>query len=242
LVTNASKHIGAWLIGFPTPGARTAARHDRQERAGHDSGRRAIRRPGRRIAAAFHEGVRYAIADLIGTAEQAALAASERADCARALALDPTLPMGTVAAARKQMYDAFFARDRLQVALEKLRERLLVVQADEEDARRLHIYEDAEAERDRLAAELRDFYPDVAERLAELLARIVANDEAIERINAHGLPRERGRLLYAELTARNLTGWILNSLPLARRLTDELQLPAFELRPGSNGYLWPRWR
>jgi hypothetical protein len=34
----------------------------------------------------------------------------------------------------------------------------------------------------------------------------------------------------------------LKAQPLARRLTDELRLPAFELRPGSDGYLWPRWR
>jgi hypothetical protein len=84
------------------------------------------------------------------------------------------------------MDDAFFARDRLQVALEKLRERLLVVKGDEEDARRLRIYEDAKAERDRLADELRE-YPATAARLAELLARIVANDTMIGQINAHAL-------------------------------------------------------
>jgi hypothetical protein len=54
------------------------------------------------------------------------------------------------------------------------------------------------------------------------------------------LPRDHGRLLCAGLIARGLTGWVLNSQPLARRLTDELRLPAFELQPGSNGYLWPR--
>jgi hypothetical protein len=36
---------------------------------------------------------------------------------------------------------------------------------------------------------------------------------------------------------------VLNAQPLARRLTDELRLPAFELRPGPDGgYLWPRSR
>jgi hypothetical protein len=48
--------------------------------------------------------------------------------------------------------------------------------------------------------------------------------------------------LSAELVARDLPGWALNAQPLAKRLTDELRLPAFELRPGSDGYLWPRWR
>ena len=73
---------------------------------------------------------------------------------------------------------------------------------------RLRVYDEVKAERDHLADELRDFYPDVAERLAELLARIVANDQAIEQINAHGLPRDHGRLLCAELAARGLDGWV----------------------------------
>jgi hypothetical protein len=73
-------------------------------------------------------------------------------------------------------------------------------------------------------------------------ARIQSNDAEIDRINAHALPRERGRLLSSELVARDLPGWVLDAKPLARRLTDELRLPAFELRPGSDGYLWPRWR
>jgi hypothetical protein len=196
-----------------------------------------------RIRSAFSASVSsQTIAELIAAAEQAAQTAGRAAEAARVRALDPALASNGVTAARREMEDTAFERDRMQAAVTKLRERLVVVKADEEDARRLRVYEDAKLERDRLAQELRDFYPDVAERLAELLARIVANDEAIERINAHGLPRERGRLLCAELTARNLTGWVWNSQPLARRLTDELRLPAFELRPGSDGYLWPRWR
>src|SRR5262249_49347332 len=107
------------------------------------------------------------------------------------------------------------------------------------NARRERAYQTVEAERDQLAEELKS-YPEIAARLADLLVRIVANDAEIERINAHALPRERGRLLSAELVARDLAGWVLNAQPLAKRLTDELGLPAFELRPGSDGYLWPR--
>jgi hypothetical protein len=196
-----------------------------------------------RIRAALDDGASsQAIVELIGAVDAAAQAAGRAAAVARARALNPALASNGVTEARRQMEDAAFERDRMVTAVTKLRERLIAVKAGEEDAPRLRAYEAVEAERDRLAVELRDFYPDVAERLAELLARIVANDEAIERINAHGLPRERGRLLCAELTARNLTGWVWNSQPLARRLTDELRLPAFELRPGSDGYLWPRWR
>lgn len=197
-----------------------------------------------RIAAAFNNGVNSTdVETLIKAAEAASVSANERAERARARALDPALSSNVVIEARRQMEDAAFQRDRLQVAVTKLRERLVAVKADEEDARHLRVYEEVAGERDRLADELREFYPAAAARLADLLARIVANDEAIERINAHGLPRERGRLLCAELAARGLDGWVRNSQPLARRLTDELRLPAFELRPGPDGgYLWPRWR
>jgi hypothetical protein len=196
-----------------------------------------------RIAAAFNNGVNSAdVETLIKAAEAASVSANERAERARTRALDPALASNVVIEARRQMEDAAFRRDRMATAVEQLRARRLVVKADEEDARRLRIYEDAKAERDRLAEELREFYPGVAERLAELLARIAANDAAVERINAHGLPRNHGRLLCAELAARRLDGWVLHSQPLARRLTDELRLPAFEQRPGSDGYLWPRSR
>jgi hypothetical protein len=59
---------------------------------------------------------------------------------------------------------------------------------------------------------LTDFYPDVAEQLADLLSRIVASDSRIEHLNANGLPRNRGRLLFAELVARGLDGWVHNSV------------------------------
>ena len=43
-------------------------------------------------------------------------------------------------------------------------------------ARRLRVYDEVKAERDRLADELREIYPTTAALLAELLARIIAND------------------------------------------------------------------
>jgi hypothetical protein len=192
------------------------------------------------IRAAFEGGISSdAIADLITAADAAAEKAGQMAAVARARALNPALASNGVKEARQQMEDAAFQRDRLQVAVTKLRERLVAVKGDEENARRERAYQAVEAERDRLAEELKS-YPEIAARLADLLVRIVANDAEIERINAHALPRERGRLLSAELVARGLAGWVLNAQPLAKRLTDELRLPAFELRPGSDGYLWPR--
>ena len=86
-----------------------------------------------------------------------------------------------------------------------------------------------------MAKELADLYPAFAQKLAELLSRIAANDREIEYINGHALPRGADRLLVAELKARGL--------PLGRnsvetpRITNRLYLPPWQ--PRSN-YLWPR--
>ena len=75
-------------------------------------------------------------------------------------------------------------------ATAKLGERLRVVKSQEEQARRRAAYDVAAAERDKLAAELAEVYPPFAEKLADLAARIAANDAVIGRINCK-LPRGR---------------------------------------------------
>jgi hypothetical protein len=109
------------------------------------------------------------------------------------------------------------------------------VKDQEENARRQVAYDKAEAVRDGLAGELADLYPAFAQKLAELLPRIAANDRMIEYINAHALPSGAERLLVAELKARGLPGWVVNSME-APRITDRLCLPPWQ--PRSN-YLWP---
>src|SRR5256885_1137105 len=89
---------------------------------------------------------------------------SDPATCS-ARALDPLSPPSDVDAARREIEEAAFRRERLQIAGARLRERLTEVQAQEEDARRLLGYDKARAERDRLAAELRALYPNVAAQL-----------------------------------------------------------------------------
>lgn len=197
-----------------------------------------------RIRAAFEAGaVSQDIATLIGAVEQAARTADRVAEAARGRALDPALASNGMKEARREMEDAAFERDRLHVAATKLKTRLDVVRGDEEDARRLEAYEAIEGECDVLAAELKSFYPEMAGRLADLLARIAANDEKIEHINRHGLPRRRSRLLSAELIARGLDGWVQNGSALATRLTDEVRLPRWHLQSGAGGaLLWPRTR
>ena len=102
-------------------------------------------------------------------------------------------------------------------------------------------YEKAKAERDKLAEELAHVYPPIAEQIAELVARIEANDKQIEHINARALPSGAERLQVAELVARGVPGF---SFAPARyvevpRITKDLRLPAFEYTGRSQVYAWP---
>jgi hypothetical protein len=108
-----------------------------------------------------------------------------------------------------------------------------------EDERRRTNYEQVKAERDRLAAELAAIYPDMAERLSELMARISANDREIEWVNS-ALPHDKGRLLVAELVARRLGGFVRNGLSIPS-ITQQLRFPSF----GSDihrPFAWPQTR
>src|SRR5262249_54147423 len=136
-----------------------------------------------RIAAAFGETTSGDVAILIAEAETAVIACSEAAEAARSRALNPALCAADVTAARHQMDDAGFKRDRMQEAVRRIGERLREVKAQEEQERRRSAYDAALAERDKLAAELAEVYPPLAGKLADLAARVAANDAAIERIN-----------------------------------------------------------
>jgi len=187
-----------------------------------------------RITAAFADGAKSKdVAILIKDAEHGVASASDRAEQARNRALDPILSGFELRDARECMDDAAFRRDRLQAALGKLRERLAQLKDQEENARRLVAYDKAKAVRDELAKELADLYPSVAQRLAELLSRVVINNREIEHVN-NALPRGADRLLVAELKTRGLP-WVVNNVETPR-ITDHPQLPPWQ--PRSN-YLWP---
>jgi hypothetical protein len=131
------------------------------------------------------------------------------------------------------MDDAAFKHDRLQAALGKLRKRLAQLIYQEGNARRQVAYDKAKAVRDELANELADLYPGFAQKLVELLARVVVNDREIEYINK-ALPSGADRLLVAELKARGLP-WVVNNVETPR-ITDQLNLPPWQPR---SSYLWP---
>ena len=139
------------------------------------------------------------------------------------------------------MEDAAFRCQRLQTAVTRLRERLEQVKAQEEDHQRQLVYERVKAERDKLAVELREFYPAFANKLADLLPRIVANDREVEYINDHARPSGAERLLVAESVARSLEGFgksFGNSFIRTPRITEELCLPTFEYS-AHHPYAWP---
>jgi hypothetical protein len=131
------------------------------------------------------------------------------------------------------MDDAAFKHDRLQAALGKLRKRLAQLKYQEGNARRQVAYDKAKAVRDELANELADLYPGFAQKLVELLARVVVNDREIEYINK-ALPSGADRLLVTELKARGLP-WVVNNVETPR-ITDQLNLPPWQPR---SSYLWP---
>jgi hypothetical protein len=150
----------------------------------------------------------------------------KQAEAARTRALDPTLAAADVVAARREMGDAAFRRDRLQTAATRLRERLQEVAAQEEDHRRRLAYDEAKAERDDLVSELSRVYPPIEAQLADLLGRLDASDRRIEFINDRDLPSGAERLLVAELVARGLRGFVENSVEVTR-ITKQLRVPAF---------------
>ena len=194
-----------------------------------------------RIAAAFLPGIRsHEVSALMREVEAASLAVGEAADRAKERALEPTLSSANVASARAEMEDAAFKRDRMRTALARLDERLQELEAQEEQERRWEVYKKATAERDALAAELKDVYPAFEARIADLLARIEASDREITRINGRAKPDGASPILGAEELARGLGGYSVgvSNIP---RITRDLRLPAFQYRPLGE-YAWPRSR
>jgi chromosome segregation ATPase len=191
-----------------------------------------------RVAAAFADGATSSgVADLIGEAEAAAVVSGQEAEAARVGALDPARTAADVVAARHEMEDAAFRRDRMNEAVRRLGERLREVKAEEERGRRRAAYDAALAERDKLAAELTEVYPPLAAKLADLAERIAANDAEIERVNQKR-PDGAKWLANSELVARQLSSFFDGPTNIPR-IAQQMRLPAFRYVP-PEPYTWPR--
>lgn len=193
-----------------------------------------------RIAGAFSAGTKSeAVAALVREVDTAALALEEAAERARERALDPTLSSADLAAARSDMEDVAFRRDRMKVALARLLDRAKELEHKEEQQRRWDAYEKTMAERDALAAELKELFSPFEAHVIDLLARIEANDRVIERINTRENPEGAPWLAGAEQVARGLQGYVVGGVTNVPRITRDLRLPAFRYEPMGE-YVWPR--
>ena len=79
-------------------------------------------------------------------------------------------------------------------------------------------------------------YPGVAEKLADLAARIATNDAAIERINSK-LPKDATWIAGAERVTRKLRSFYDGTADIPR-ITRHLRLPAFRYA-ALDPYSWP---
>jgi hypothetical protein len=158
---------------------------------------------------------------------------------ARQRALDPTLNGDELNNARQTMHDSGFQVERLQAASSRLRQRLDELKAAELNQRKRVRYDEVAQERDELAKKLAAVYPDFAEKLADLLPQLAANDHEVSIINRpENKPAGAPTLLCAELKARGLASFQVGVSQLPR-LTDVLVLPKWRLTAHSSLYFWP---
>jgi chromosome segregation ATPase len=171
------------------------------------------------------------IAILIGEAERTRRVAEEDHAAARARALDPVAGVDDASAAKREADDRHFELDRLGSALDALQSAHRDAKARETDARRRAAYDAAKGERDALVEELQEVYPEIERRLADLIGRVAANNDTLERIN-RSLPSGACWLSGAEEVARGgrekFDGYHEYAM---HRPTRRLRLPCFKVDP-----------
>jgi hypothetical protein len=186
------------------------------------------------IATALSEEIASGDVEALITETEAAIAAADAtAERERVRALDPIASPDPVKA-RAAMEDAAFTRDRLRTALPRLQARLKVMEAAEYLARWEPDYKRVEAQRDALAAEMREVYPAAVAQLADLFQRMAQCDRECSRIDRSAPDSEHRRLLGVELTARGVEGLLQPDVYIA----EMLRLPFF-WRDSGPIYAWP---
>jgi hypothetical protein len=188
----------------------------------------------RQIATALtQETASVTVEALINETEAAIAVADVDAEEERAKAFDP-IASPDAGEARQRMEEAAFARDRLSAVLPRLRARLKEMQAAEYAAKWLPEYKRVEAQRDALAAEMRETYPAAVAKLADLFARTARCDRECSQINLSAPPGDHRRLLRVELTARGVEGLLQPDV----YVTEMLRLPYF-WRDRGPIFAWP---
>jgi hypothetical protein len=94
-----------------------------------------------------------------------------------------------------------------QALLSKLQARYQQAQTQEQATGWLAEHDRLKDERDALAEELREVYPDAVSKLVDLFGRIIANNEALSDLHQARPSGVRQHLLSSELQARGLDGF-----------------------------------
>lgn len=185
-----------------------------------------------RIVAALRGGLSAAgLAVLTEETETAIAQAEVEAQAERGKALDP-LSSPNPRQARAAMEDAAFRYERLRSLLPRLQARYEKVVAAEEGAEWKARYHLLKRERDALANELLEVYPQAVAQLANLFSRIAANNAKCHKLHQIRPAGVRQHLSGAELKARELDRFSI----LAPEISKELKLPCWE---DSSKLVWP---
>jgi hypothetical protein len=107
-------------------------------------------------------------------------------------------------AARQAIEDAAFAANRLRLLLSKLNVRYREVHDQEQVKAWLAEYDVMKRERDALAEEVREVYPDAEIKIVDLLVRITENNKALSALHQARPAGVMEHLVSAELHARGL--------------------------------------
>jgi hypothetical protein len=165
------------------------------------------------------------------------IAESEAADLAAAKAREAALDPAVVADTAKMgaaVATATLSRDRLQAALPRLQQQLKQAREREYTAAWREDFKRVEAKRDAPAAEYAETYPQVVERLVDLLHCVEACDREVSHINRSAPSGARAHLCEVELTARGIEQLLLPDV-----VTKELRLPKFKRGANEPLLAWP---
>ncbi len=168
---------------------------------------------------------------LIADTEAGIAAADAAAEAARQAFLDP-IQTPDVNARRARVEAVEFTADRLRSLLPRLQDRYRDLAAADARAEWQVRFEALQAERDKLAEELRATYSPAVTRIADVLGRVADLDRRLSQLHGSRPSGAKGQLLGAELVACNLTDFTRDEPSITR----ELKLPSWT---ESNRLIWP---
>jgi len=168
---------------------------------------------------------------LVGEVESAIIEADNAAELARERFYDP-VQSPDYHQARDRMESTQDAAARLRSLLPRLTDKYRAAAAAEERAKWQVRYDKLERERDELAKELAQFYPEFESRLVDLFNRLAINSAACSELHGSRPANAKGFLKGAELTARKLDDFTRDQPSVVR----ELRLPSWT---DSSRTAWP---